>query len=249
MSINQYAYCFNNPLGYLDPSGHDAVGLRASVEESGGTIDWDPYTRTATATVNGVTKTYDANTDSGVYINEYGRIVIDSERFANDFAPSNDSGGGGWDRVVTATKKMYNDIQTGMKIAAVCIVVAVVSVYVEDTMYRYRWGLNSTIKWPANGGFKGTPQKTILEPGARIDRYGLETGKYASPQGTPYNMRSLPRGTDKSPYSAYEVAKPVEVNSGEVAPWFGQPGGGIQFKFNKSIGELLEEGVLKRVGQ
>ena len=43
------------------------------------------------------------------------------------------------------------------------------------------------------------------------------------------------------------LVQPVKVEAGEVAPWFGQPGGGVQYKFNKSITELIKDGVIRRV--
>jgi len=40
---------------------------------------------------------------------------------------------------------------------------------------------------------------------------------------------------------------PVQVQAGRVAPWFGEAGGGTQFQFSQSIGELVRSGVLRRV--
>lgn len=104
------------------------------------------------------------------------------------------------------------------------------------------------INWPPNRGFKKPPEKIILQPGTRVDRYGYEGGTFVSPEGTPYSHRSLAPGTERKPYNIYEVLKPVEVESGEIAPWFGSPGGGIQYVFNRPIIELIEAGILKRVG-
>lgn len=103
------------------------------------------------------------------------------------------------------------------------------------------------IKWPTNEGFAGTPKSQTLQPGTRIDRYGNETGSFVSPEGTPYGQRSLAPGTENKAYNVYEVVNPVEVKAGEIAPWFDQPGGGTQFKFDKSINELLDAGIIKKV--
>ena len=35
--------------------------------------------------------------------------------------------------------------------------------------------------------------------------------------------------------------------SGKILPWFGQPGGGIQYMFSDTIKELLLKGVLTAV--
>ncbi|PLR77051.1 hypothetical protein CU633_12615 [Bacillus sp. V3-13] len=103
------------------------------------------------------------------------------------------------------------------------------------------------IIWPPNRGFIGEIQDITLEPGTRIDRYGYEGGTFVSPVGTPYEMRALAPGTNQKPYNVYEVVKPVNVQSGRIAPWFDEPGLGIQHEFNKSIKELIEEGTLRRV--
>jgi hypothetical protein len=70
-----------------------------------------------------------------------------------------------------------------------------------------------------------------------------------APEGTPVWIRSLVPGTVESkPYNVYEVAKPVKVLSGKSAPWFGQGGGGKQYKFRTSIGDAIDvEGYLRRL--
>lgn len=88
-------------------------------------------------------------------------------------------------------------------------------------------------------------KKTTLELGTLIDRYGDENGRFVSPIGTTYTQRSLPPGTYKAPYNVYEVVKPVEVLGGKTLPWFGELGGGTQYKFNMTIKELIEKGIIK----
>ena len=102
--------------------------------------------------------------------------------------------------------------------------------------------------WPPNRGFDGEPVTTTLQPGTRIDRYGYDGGTFVSPEGTPYSQRALAPGTESKPYTVFEVAKPVEVQGGKIAPWYGEEGGGIQYEFSESISELLEQGILKKVG-
>jgi len=117
--------------------------------------------------------------------------------------------------------------------------------YIKITQWTDRDG---NIIWPANDGFKGEPVKLILPPGTRIDRYGSEYGTFVCPEGVPYEMRSLAPGSETKPYNVYEVEKSVEVLSGEIAPWFDQPGGGVQYVFDRSIRELIEAGILIKVG-
>ena len=68
----------------------------------------------------------------------------------------------------------------------------------------------------------------VLQPGARIDRYGSDYGSFTSLEGTPYEMRAVAPGTDQRPYSVFEVVEPINVKSGSIASWFDETGGGIQ---------------------
>lgn len=88
--------------------------------------------------------------------------------------------------------------------------------------------------WPPNDGAVGTPEKTILPPTAKIDRYNSEYGKYVSPQKTPFESRALSPNTDmsESNYYQYTVKKPLPVEEAVIAPWFDQPGGGQQYKLS-----------------
>ncbi|WP_137934360.1 TNT domain-containing protein [Mesorhizobium comanense] len=95
--------------------------------------------------------------------------------------------------------------------------------------------------YPPNDGFLGPVVEETLPVGTRIDRYGTETGAFAAPEGTPVWMRSLVPGTlETKPYNVYEVTKPVKVLSGKSTPWFGQGGGGTQYKFRTSIGDAVD---------
>jgi len=105
------------------------------------------------------------------------------------------------------------------------------------------------IAWPPDDGFEGPAVRETLPIGMQIDRYGFEGGTFLSPKGTPIEMRSLAPGTTAKPYNIYEVTKPIAVLSGKTAPWFGQPGGGIQYELPMPVTEAISEGYLKRMGQ
>ncbi|WP_080585410.1 TNT domain-containing protein [Selenomonas ruminantium] len=45
----------------------------------------------------------------------------------------------------------------------------------------------------------------------------------------------------------YEVCKPVRSEGSIIAPWFDQPGDGIQFKLEKPINELLSEAIIREI--
>lgn len=103
------------------------------------------------------------------------------------------------------------------------------------------------INWPENNGFADMPMDEVLQPGARIDRYGSDYGSFTSPEGTPYEMRAVAPGTDQRPYSVYEVVEPINVKSGSIASWFDEPGGGIQYLLPDTVDELLDAGILRRI--
>jgi hypothetical protein len=106
---------------------------------------------------------------------------------------------------------------------------------------------DGTVIWPPNSGFEEVPTKETLSVGKIVDRYGNETGKFVSPQGTPYASRSLPPGSDTRPYYVYEVVQEIEVLSGKAAPWFNSPGGGTQYQFTQSVESLVQSGYLRRL--
>ncbi|MCP3931902.1 MAG: glycohydrolase toxin TNT-related protein, partial [Bacteroidetes bacterium] len=117
--------------------------------------------------------------------------------------------------------------------------------------------------WPPNDGFgtynqKVLRKKIVLPPGKKLDRYGgwndsdgfHDKGNFFSDTGTPFKNRALPPETIKSPYNNYEVVEPFEVESGPIAPWFGEPGGANQYLVPKSEGGidgLLKSGKIKKV--
>ena len=99
--------------------------------------------------------------------------------------------------------------------------------------------------WPDDDGFVETPVEVTLKEGIRIDRYGEAHGRYAAPEGTPYEQRALAPGSENSPYYAYEVIRPFSVKAGITAPWFDQPGGGTQYYLPMSIRELIRQGYIR----
>ncbi|MFJ4674485.1 TNT domain-containing protein [Kitasatospora sp. NPDC088783] len=102
-------------------------------------------------------------------------------------------------------------------------------------------------KYPPSDGYlllpDGTPieGETTLRPGQAVDRYGSEYGAFLAPEGLPYANRSIPPSSlDGSPaagcnYHDYRVLKPFEVHSGPIAPWFGQPGLGLQYQLDGAL--------------
>ncbi|MFJ9951680.1 TNT domain-containing protein [Kitasatospora sp. NPDC091207] len=99
---------------------------------------------------------------------------------------------------------------------------------------------------PANGYVTlpdGTPVEfeITLYPNQNIDRFGSEYGSFLAPEGLPYANRSIPpQSLDSTPapscnYHDYKVLKPFNVHAGPIAPWFGQPGYGLQYQLDAAL--------------
>ena len=101
--------------------------------------------------------------------------------------------------------------------------------------------------WPVNRGFDGASKTQPLGVGTKIDRFGYDGGTFVAPKGTPITMRALAPGTTSKPYSAFEVVKPMEVQGGKAAPWFGETGKGVQYELPMSVEKALAEGYLRRL--
>jgi hypothetical protein len=72
------------------------------------------------------------------------------------------------------------------------------------------------------------------------DQYGTYTTK----PGQSWESLSLPE--KKEDYVAYkmEVLEDIPTKESLVTPWFDQPGGGVQYKFNESIKKLAKDDSL-----
>ena len=110
--------------------------------------------------------------------------------------------------------------------------------------------------WPPNDGFATKDGAVIretvpLKPGQQLDRFGgwyeggnfRDKGSYFGDEGVPFENRALPPSSKSSPYNTYEVVQEFDVEAGPIAPWFGEPGGAMQYFVPKSEGGV--EGLLK----
>ena len=101
-------------------------------------------------------------------------------------------------------------------------------------------------------GFDGPIETVPLEKGTLIDRYNhrppdADNGSFFSPPGTPFEQRALPIYEADQYHTIYRVKEPFEVQSGKAAPWFGEAGGGIQYKSELSPSQMLDRGILEIV--
>jgi hypothetical protein len=95
----------------------------------------------------------------------------------------------------------------------------------------------------------GQPDSLTLERGTLIDRLGPEKGRLVFAEGTPFEQRALPETHREYPCRVYRVTAPagLAVLGGPVAPWFGQPGGGVMYELPRTIEELVDLRALERV--
>ncbi len=136
----------------------------------------------------------------------------------------------------------------GLTLVGVALLTAVITRAARKRAGGAESAPSEPVIWPPNRGFARDPVAKPLPVGARVDRYGYEGGTFLSPEGTPVEARSLAPGTTSKPYNVYEVEQPITVQSGEVAPWFGQPGGGTQYELPMPVSDAVAQGYLKRVG-
>lgn len=90
-------------------------------------------------------------------------------------------------------------------------------------------------------------QPTRLEPGTVVDSFGPTFTRLLYDPSTPFAARSLPIDYAASGYRQWRVLKETAVWSGPVAPWFGQPGGGVQHFALMPAADLVGSGFVEEV--
>jgi hypothetical protein len=90
-----------------------------------------------------------------------------------------------------------------------------------------------------DGFTNGVSKPDKLEKGKVYTRYGDNgNAKYFSAEDVPLEQRSLPPGTEKKPLVKITILKDIPCSSGVIAPWFDEPGGGIQYYTDQKIKAL-----------
>ncbi|WP_184542364.1 TNT domain-containing protein [Mucilaginibacter sp. FT3.2] len=107
--------------------------------------------------------------------------------------------------------------------------------------------------WPPNRGAVSL-KIVILHAGVLIDRYGgyfdadsvfQDRGTFVSFVDVPFPQRALPDKTLSSPHRVYKIIKAiVDVKRGQIIPWFGKPGLGVQYELPYNINDLKKGGYL-----
>lgn len=90
---------------------------------------------------------------------------------------------------------------------------------------------------------------TALPVGLCLDHLGTDSGHVLFPLGTPFPRRSAPPTDLHLPRTGYLVrqAIPASVRVEPVAPWFGQPGGGMMVTLDRPIRWYHDTGRLDAV--
>ncbi|MBS2963118.1 TNT domain-containing protein [Actinocrinis puniceicyclus] len=107
--------------------------------------------------------------------------------------------------------------------------------------------------WPAQDehpdGFASATgrEPTRLAAGTVVDTFGPTFTRVLYDVATPFAARSLPVDYAASGYRRWRVLKDTAVWSGPVAPWFGQPGGGIQHFALMPVADLAGSGFVEEV--
>ena len=81
---------------------------------------------------------------------------------------------------------------------------------------------------PHMGAAEGGWEATEAYQGQILGRFGGDEGNYFSEPGTPWWQLALPNGQPSRPERLFQVDKPFPMYVSDAAPWFNQPGGGIQ---------------------
>ena len=94
--------------------------------------------------------------------------------------------------------------------------------------------------WPPVHGALGPIRTVTLPAGTRIDRYSSDYGLFTSPEGIPFEQRAMHPSLENARYSVFVLNQDLTVQEATIAPWFGAPGMGTQYKLPAPPIELMD---------
>ncbi|HHZ06204.1 MAG TPA: glycohydrolase toxin TNT-related protein [Clostridiales bacterium] len=107
---------------------------------------------------------------------------------------------------------------------------------------KYYNQVTGEIRWPGQNGdinidgfLNGHYEDVKLYEGKELDRYGSNWGTFFGETGTPVEKRAMAPTSDFSTYNQYVVKKELPVRRGVIAPWFDEPGLGVQFMLDPTF--------------
>jgi hypothetical protein len=145
--------------------------------------------------------------------------------------------------------------------------------FIDRGFWNPEAGETGAYNWPPraggpldgmDGAIPGTVQDIEVQAGTQIDRIGHPGGRFFGDPGDTVGQRSLAPSTPMDRYTVLEFTRDIPIGDGdfvvrvgEVAPWFNQPGGGLQFQVFRannlksplSMKDLIGEfGILRDIG-
>ncbi|OPX44211.1 hypothetical protein CLHUN_17650 [Ruminiclostridium hungatei] len=81
LSLNLYTYCHNEPVMYVDPTGHADAKITELAKAAGGEAKWNSQNSSVTVTIGGVSRTFGYNEIKLVN----GSAIIENETFDRKF--------------------------------------------------------------------------------------------------------------------------------------------------------------------
>lgn len=266
--FNRYAYVRNNPLRYTDPSGfcfngHPAGDVQAQycmeqilvqatrqLLDLGWLLQLDEYAElmgsVGEAGAIGVIDAIDGGTEEVITtasrLGDSPAVYFDAVNYAPlpDLFPYMQA---------FANSSYFDDFLLFGSVALALLEPTPIGETAVLAQTATSTGRSLVPYYPSGNGFIGTTSQLTLTRGMRIDRFGGSPySQYFSPIGTPMQARSLPGVTATQPLRTFEVLAPLEVEAGRVAPWFGQLGLGIQYRSPATLGELLENQLIRELG-
>lgn len=272
LNYNRYAYCYNNPTRYVDPDGEiitetlvfagimtlfqGAVNLGMQMYK--GNVDdfWDGAAAFGIGAVSGAASSL------------VGGVTYGLGGFWGGFVAGAQSSGIASFLQGLGNHHLLGDKELESWEVVISALSGGVTIGVASGCYSY-FGQNASFwsghartsqvassssptnnaMWPPNNGaLDNTTEIVTLQPGTIVDRYGTLSSKstFAAEVGTPIPARSLPPQTDLSIYNKYLLVNPIEnVEKSITAPWFNQPGMGVQYNFPEPIMSLIKKGYIK----
>ena len=104
--------------------------------------------------------------------------------------------------------------------------------------------------WPPhNGAVPGSQRKVVLQRGTVVARFGGTTEKsmFVTERNATPETLSLAPNSNTAIFEEFRVLKPIEgVEQSIAAPWFDQPGGGVQFTLPRTIFWLQDNEYLSK---
>lgn len=146
----------------------------------------------------------------------------------------------------TQAQVTQGQVGTGSAVPVAAAVVVLPS-YLRADLYP-RWvDARALITWPPNNGCAADPVSETVPPGTLIDRFGSENGSFFSPRGESFAARAVPYVCQRMAYTVYRVTRTLPVHTCKAAPWFGEPGGAVQYQTSAPAFRLREQGMIEVV--